>query len=73
MSCELLDAINCACRDLPDGYIIAIKVENGAAWVEMDCPDGSILDIEEDGYLLNELNAAVVWAIENAKETFDEI
>lgn len=38
---KILEAMNTACRDLPDGYLVCLYMENGAAWVELITPDGT--------------------------------
>jgi hypothetical protein len=40
-------AMQDACRDLPDGHLIEVNLENGAGWVEVMC-DGERVDYEDD-------------------------
>ncbi len=68
---ELVGAIDCACRDLPEGYTVTINLEGGAAYVELITPDG-IISIDEGGYLVDEINTAVVWAINDVGVDVDE-
>ena len=44
MSLEL--ATGLAARDLPEGYVIRLCVEKGAAWVEVTSPGGSVVPID---------------------------
>ncbi len=59
-------AINAACGELPEGYILSLKAENGAAWVEVATPDGVTLKgIDETELTLPEqiragINAAIL-------------
>ncbi len=68
---ELVGAIDCACRDLPEGYTVTINLERGAAYVELVTPEG-IISIDEGGYLVDEINAAVVWAINEVDEDLED-
>ena len=66
---ELAGAIDCACRDLPEGYTVTINLERGSAYVVLDSPNRfGVIDIDEGGYLVDEINAAVVWAIKEVDE-----
>ena len=50
---KLLETINQACGTLPDGYEVAIRLERGAAWVELEIADDSgdseVLNIDDGG------------------------
>lgn len=66
---ELAGAIDCACRDLPEGYKVTINLERGAAHVELISPfKFGAIEVDEGGYLVDEINAAVVWAINEVDE-----
>jgi hypothetical protein len=41
------DAMNDACRDLPDGYLIEVNLERGAGWIAVR-QDGNAVDYEDD-------------------------
>ncbi len=45
---EVQDLLNSASRDLPQGWLIQISIEKGAAWVELQDPEGEIIPIYED-------------------------
>jgi hypothetical protein len=55
-------AIDCVCRDLPEGWLVSLRMEQGAAWVVLNDPQGR--DIETDDanslpiQLLDALNVA---------------
>lgn len=68
---ELVGAIDCACRDLPEGYTVTINLERDAAYVELVTPEG-IISIDEGGYLVDEISAAVVWAINDVDEDLND-
>lgn len=66
---ELVGAIDCACRDLPEGYTVTINLERDSAYVVLVSPNRfGVIDIDEGGYLVDEINAAVVWAIKEVDE-----
>lgn len=75
---ELFKAIDNAARDLPDGYVINLGVENGAAWVELLYPDGinefGFADLTDGGSrtLAEQIKYAVDIAIEEAKKEQDD-
>ena len=50
------EEMNNACRDLPEGYIVCLKMENGAAWVELETPDGiqNVPDCDDLGEWIKE-------------------
>lgn len=58
---EIFEAMNTACRDLPDGYQICLYMENGAAWVELITPEG-IQDVMHDENLADTIIAAITQA-----------
>lgn len=45
---ELDEAVELAAKDLPDGYIINLGMENGAAWVELIRPDSKEFGFADD-------------------------
>lgn len=57
-------AIEDAARDLPDGYVIEINVENGAAGVEMYDPRGNDIALLDQADLT--IAEQIVDAVENA-------
>ena len=70
---DLLQAIDDAARDLPQGYAINLGMENGAAWVELIRPEsreyGFGDDIDgADRTLAEQIKCAVDIAIEEAKK-----
>ena len=69
---DLMQAINNAARDLPDGYIINLGMENGAAWVELIRPDSKEFGFADnidgaDRTLAEQIKYAVDIAIEAEK------
>lgn len=42
----ILNAINRACGELPDGYIISLMMENGSGWVAVTNPAGEDVDFD---------------------------
>lgn len=71
MSEELFAAFNTACRVLPEGYIISLRLEKNAGWVELETPD-SIIQIESDGDLINAIYIACDEANSYAESLKDE-
>jgi len=70
---DLIQAIDNAARDLPDGYSINLGVENGAAWVELVRPESKESGLGEDidgadRTLVEQIKYAVDIAIEAAKK-----
>ena len=66
---DLDEGVELAAEDLPDGYIINLGMENGAAWVELIRPDskefGFADDIDgADRTLADQIKCAVDIAIE---------
>jgi len=54
------EIINKICGRLPDGFMINLHMENGAAWVELITPSGMIDDIDGGGEtLVEQLNEAL--------------
>lgn len=57
------ETINKICGQLPEGFIVNIGMENGAAWVELITPEGLIRDIDGGGQTITEqLNEALCMA-----------
>lgn len=71
MSEELFAAFNTACRVLPEGYIISLRLEKDAGWVELETPD-SIIQIESDGDLIAAIYIACDEANSYAESLNDE-
>ena len=58
---KILEAMNTACRDLPDGYQVCLYMENGAAWVELITPEGT-QHVEHDENFADAIISAVAQA-----------
>lgn len=43
-SMTLLEVTNMACGALPPGFVLSLRMESGAAWVELSGPDGDKQD-----------------------------
>jgi len=66
---DLMQAIDDAACDLPDGYSINLGVENGAAWVSLKRPDGQTEDIDSADMTLSEqVKQAAAIATEEAEK-----
>lgn len=63
-------AIEEAAESLPDGCVIEINVENGAAWLNMYGPNGSDIDLPEcvDSTLAEQVQEAMHYAQRLASE-----
>jgi len=73
---ELNEAVELAAKDLPDGYIINLGMENGAAWVELIRPDSKEFGFADnvdgaDRTLAEQIKYAVDIAIEAEKRRFN--
>lgn len=64
MTDTLLNAIQEAAGNLPEGWIIELCVERGAGWVELYDADGDRHELDElpDASLAEEVTAAIVEA-----------
>ena len=64
------DAANKVCANLPDGCVVALCMEEGAAWVELFDPQGDrrLLPDSADKTLIEQLNDAVDMANESEAE-----
>ena len=55
MANELYEAAERVCKELPEGYEVTIRMENGAGWVELETPTGTLSidcpDTLEEGVL----------------------
>jgi hypothetical protein len=51
----LEQAIERAAEVLPEGWSVAVHVENGSAWVEAERPDGEAVHIDNGNLCLTEL------------------
>ena len=71
MSEDLYAACNTACKVLPEGYIISLRLENGAGWVELETPD-CIIQIDSDGDLIAAIYIACDEANSYAESRKDE-
>ncbi|MAF06194.1 hypothetical protein [Herbaspirillum sp.] len=58
-------AIEEAAESLPEGYVIEVNVESGAAWVNTYGPDGSDIELPEcvDGTLAEQIQSAIEHAV----------
>jgi hypothetical protein len=58
------EALQRAARDLPDGWLIQVGVERGAAWIELHNPDGDGVNFDSspDKTLAEQLDDAIVEA-----------
>jgi len=54
-----------AARELPEGYVIEVNVESGAAWINMYGPDGSDIELPEcvDSTLAEQIDSAIEHAV----------
>lgn len=60
---ELGAAVEYAAATLPEGYIIVVQVEKGAAWVELQDPDGSVLEFPgHDEFMSEDVKDAADYA-----------
>ena len=57
---DLLESVS---RDMPEGWQIRIWVENGAAGVLVERPDGSIAAIDSDEAEIEQLIKEALWFI----------
>ena len=70
---KLSDQIEIAARDLPQGYIINIGIEAGAAWVSLTTPKGTDVSIDDGGYGLSlGVKMALFMALAEQEEPIDE-
>jgi hypothetical protein len=65
----LNDAVEEACGELPEGWMVLISLERGAGWVDLIYPDGRMHEVHEDETSVSDL---VREAIRRAKEGGDE-
>ena len=68
----LMEAIRRAASILPEYYQINICVENGAAWVEMDCPDPVDFEPCHDISYAAQINDAIEFALKRETEVVEE-
>ena len=64
---DLETAINIAMSDLPEDYIISVRMETGASWVELGKPEEVIMSFGADT-----LGEAVLTALRVAKTRGDK-
>ena len=56
----MIEVINKICGQLPDGFMINLCMENGAAWVELITPSSITKDIDGGGQtIIEQLNDAL--------------
>lgn len=62
---DIFDAINDACKVLPDEWIISLQMENGSAHVELYDPDGNEIELPDsaDKDLAEQINEAIETAV----------
>ena len=60
------EAMNRACRDLPEFYEVLVELENGYGGVCWRDPFGAAHDIEGDGNLAEDISEAIDKALEHA-------
>ena len=61
----LNDAVEEACGELPEGWMVLIYLERGAGWVDLSDPDGDCIEVHEDETSISDL---VREAVRRAKE-----
>jgi hypothetical protein len=63
MEGKMEEIINKICGQLPEGFMINLGMENGAAWVELIQPSGMTIDIDGgDSTITEQLNEALCMA-----------
>ena len=67
MANELYEAVQKVCEELPEGYEITIRMENGAGWIELETPNGTV-DIDSTETLEEGVLVALQYALDEAGE-----
>ena len=63
-----MDIFNTVCRDLPEGYLIEIELENGSASMNIVDPKGADIEWHLDDLSFEEqIIEAVKWCVEDSK------
>lgn len=62
---QVQEVANRVCGHVPEGWVIDLAMENGAAWVEAFDPDGHLVELPDsaDKSLIEQLNEALCVAI----------
>ena len=66
VKCTLEENVNRAAADLPYGWEIAIRVELNAGWVELNDPDGNLVELVSDGTINEQVSEAISYAREHS-------
>ena len=62
------DAIDQVCKDLPEGWLITLGMERGAAWVNVNDPDGCDIKLDStDESLIDQLISGLEFAKRKAE------
>lgn len=65
---KLGQQIDRAAGELPEGYRITIELEQGAGWIELTDPEGTIIATNDgDGAFANQLEELIDQAITDSK------
>jgi len=57
---DMEDAVDQLCKDLPEGWIVSLHMEKGAAWVDTNDPTGSEINLDAgDDSLIDQLISAL--------------
>lgn len=59
------EAVNTACRDIPEGWCLQINLFSDSGWIELATPDGDEVDPDNWQYeemMADQLRAAVEYA-----------
>ena len=56
----MIETVNKICAQLPEGWLISLEMESGAAWVDL-YKDGGIVDLPDpsDKTIIEQLNDAL--------------
>lgn len=56
---DMEDAVDLLCLDLPEGWLVSLRMEKDAAWVAANDPAGRDVGIDVDGSLIDQLISAL--------------
>lgn len=56
---DMEDAVDQLCKDLPEGWLVSLRMEKDAAWVAANDPAGRDVDIDGDDSLIDQLISAL--------------
>ena len=59
---DIGSAMESACKYIPDGYQVVLRMEKGAAYVELDTPEGT-QSVEDEDTIHETIWAAVAQAL----------